>query len=86
MAFTEFKCLEKNRLCKHNSRWVVTSMDAQMHTHFLANLQDLIPTLAAIIIGHKLAKVEIKSCRFARECVSFVHAWMSLYQAGIVFA
>ena len=25
---------------------------------------------------HKLAKVGIKSCKFAMECVSFVHAWM----------
>ena len=32
--------------------------------HSLANLQDLIPTLAAIIIV-----VGIKSCRFAREYV-----------------
>ena len=22
------------------------------------------------------AKVQINSCRFAKECVSFVHAWM----------
>ena len=43
-------------------------------THSVANLQDLIPTLASkfvlpIIIA---AKVGIKSCRFATECVSFV--------------
>ena len=25
---------------------------------------------------HKVAKVEIESSRFARECVSFVHPWM----------
>ena len=49
-------------------------------THSVANLQDLIPTLAAIIIGNTnlLAKVGIKSCRFATECVSFVHVWMQL--------
>ena len=47
-------------------------------THSLANLQDLIPTLAAIANyrQHKLAKVGIKCYGFARECVSFVHAWM----------
>ena len=52
-------------------------MHAQMK-HSIANLQDLIPTLAAIIIDstNYLAKVGIKSCRFAIECVSFVHAWM----------
>ena len=35
-----------------------------------ANLQDLIPTLAVIIKGstNLLAKVGIKSCRFAAEC------------------
>ena len=49
-------------------------------TRSIANLQDSFPTLAAIIIGntYKLAKVGIKSCRFAIECVSFVHAWMQL--------
>ena len=46
----------------------------------VANLQDLIPTLTSkfvlpIIIG---AKVGIKSCRFATECVSFMHVWMQL--------
>ena len=48
--------------------------------HSVANLQDLIPTLAAIIIGNTnlLAKVGIKSCRFATECISFVHVWMQL--------
>ena len=46
--------------------------------HSIANLQDLIPTLAEIIIGNtnQLATVGIKSCRCAIECVSFVHAWM----------
>ena len=49
-------------------------------TDSVANLQDLIPTLAAIIIGNTnlLAKVGIKSCRFATECVSFEHVWMQL--------
>ena len=30
------------------------------------------------------AKVGIKSCRFARECVSFMHG--CTYPAGVVFA
>ena len=36
--------------------------------------------MAAIILGNTnlLAKVGIKSCRFATECVSFVHVWMQL--------
>ena len=45
-------------------------------THSLALLQDLIPTLAASWHSkqkHHAAKVGIKSCRSARECVSFVH-------------
>ena len=33
--------------------------------------------MSAIIIN-LLAKVGIKSCRFATECVSFVHVWMQL--------
>ena len=46
--------------------------------HSVANLQDLIPTLASkfvlpIIIA---AKVGIKSCRFATECFSFMHVCM----------
>ena len=46
--------------------------------HSVAYLQDLIPTWAAIIIGdtYLLAKVGIKSCRYATEYVSFVHVWM----------
>ena len=65
--------------CKHNSSWLASHIHACTNeTHSIANLQDLIPTLAAIIIGNtnKLAKVGFKSCRFAIECVSFVHAWM----------
>ena len=38
-------------------------------TDSLANLQDVFPTLADIIIGNT---TWIKSCRFARECVSLV--------------
>ena len=50
-------------------------------THSEAYLQDLIPILAAIIKGkathsYLLAKVGIKSCRYATECVSYVHVWM----------
>ena len=41
--------------------------------HTLANLQDLIPTLAGLP-----AKVRIKSYRFARECVSFMHSYMDV--------
>ena len=40
-------------------------------TYSLAPLQDLIPT--TFITIHHNAKVGIKSCRYARECVSFVH-------------
>ena len=36
------------------------------------NLQDVIPTLAGII------RSRIKSCRFARECVSFVAIFMDV--------
>ena len=51
-----------------------------MKKYSVANLQDLIPTLASkfvlpIIIA---AKVGIKSCRFATEYFSFVHVWMQL--------
>ena len=47
-------------------------------THSLANLKDVIPTLVIIRNDsqHILAKVGIKSYRFAGECVPFVHAWM----------
>ena len=55
-------------------------------TRSLANIQDLIPSyigwfVLMIIIA---AKVGIKSCRFAGECVLLVHG--SNYPAGIVFA
>ena len=61
--------------CRHNSSWLASYIHACTNeTHFIANLQDLIPTLALPIII--AAKVGIKSCRFAIECVSFVHAWM----------
>ena len=49
-------------------------------TPSLAPLQDLIPTLVNNIHSnsyvHHDAKVEIKSWRGARECVSFVHVCM----------
>ena len=67
--------------CKHNSNWLASYIYACTNeTNSVANLQDLIPTLASkfvmpIIIA---AKVGIKSCRFATECVSFVHVWMQL--------
>ena len=44
-------------------------------TQSLANLQDLI---CINYRQHKVAKVEIKSCRFARECIKFLHTWMQL--------
>ena len=66
----------------NNSNWLASSYihTCTNETHSVANLQDLIPTLAAIIIGNTnlLAKVGIKSCIFATECVSFVHVWMQL--------
>ena len=61
-----------------------------MHKWALANLQELIPTLAAIITDNTnyVAKVEIKSHRFAIEYVLFVYAWMDVtsYPAEIMFA
>ena len=39
--------------CKQNSSWVVSYIHACTNeTHSIANLQDLIPTLTAIIIGN----------------------------------
>ena len=63
------------------SNWLASCIHTYTNeTHSVANLQDLIPTLASkfvlpIIIA---AKVGIKSCRFAIECVSFVYVWMQL--------
>ena len=45
-------------------------------TFSLAPLQDLIPTLASMLF----AKVGIKSCRGARENVSFVHVYTVVTQ------
>ena len=76
MLATIFVCL-----CKHNSIWLANDTYACTNeTHSIANQQDLIPTLASwfvlpIIIA---AKVGIKSCKFAIECVSLVHKWMYL--------
>ena len=67
--------------CRHNSNWLASYIHTCTNeTHSVAYLQDLIPTLASkyvlsIIIA---AKVGIKSCRYATECVSFVHVWMQL--------
>ena len=46
-----------------------------VNTHSLVPLQDLISTLATITFEaiHHATKVGIKSCRGARECISFVH-------------
>ena len=55
--------------------WLASYIHAYTNeTHSIANIQDLIPTLALVVCV--AAKVGIKSCRFAIECVSFVHAWM----------
>ena len=47
-------------------------------TYSLANSQDLIRSYFGSnnFRQHKLTKVEIKSCRFAIECVLFVNVWM----------
>ena len=48
-------------------------------TKYLANLQDLIPTLTDITvsnINHPKYGVKSSSCRFAIECVLLVYAWM----------
>ena len=44
----------------------------------MTNIQDLIPTLALVVCVayNYAAKVGIKSCIFAIECVLFMHAWM----------
>ena len=50
------------------------------HTYTLANLPRFTPYFGSNNYRqHRPAKVGIKSCRSARECVSFVHAWMLLY-------
>ena len=67
--------------CKHNSNWLASCINTCTNEkHSVANLQDLIPTLAAIIIDNTnlLAKVGIKSCRYATECFLFVHVLMQL--------
>ena len=63
----------------HNSSWLPSYIHACTNeTHSIGNLQDLRnPYFGSNNYRqHKLAKVGIKSCRFAIECVSFVHAWM----------
>ena len=74
-------------ICKHNSIWVVTSMHVQSKIHFLVDL--LTPTFSRHNYRqHKLAKVGIQSCRFARELINVFHLCMHgcNYPAGIVFA
>ena len=48
--------------------------------HSLANLQDLIPTILwlAVLLIIVPPNIGIKSCRFVRECASFIHAWVYL--------
>ena len=67
--------------CKYNSSWLASYIHACTNeTLSIANLQDLMSTLALIVCVayNYAAKVGIKSCRFATECVSFVCAWMYL--------
>ena len=62
--------------CKHNSNRLASYIHTCTNeTRSVAYLQDLIPSryVLPIIIA---AKEGIKSCRYATECVSFVHAWM----------
>ena len=63
--------------CKQISSWLVNYIHACTNeTHSIANLQNLTPTLASqfVLPIFIAAKVGIKFCRFAIECVSFVHA------------
>ena len=51
--------------CKHNSSWVASYIHACTNkTHSIANLEDLMPTLARLCCLYILiaAKVKIKSC------------------------
>ena len=63
-------------LLKHNCSWLARAATYSTNeAHSLAYLQDLIPTLAGVYclyIKIMPLKVGIKSCRCARECVSFV--------------
>ena len=58
--------------------WLYPCMHNEMHS--LANVQDLRNPYFGRhdYRHHKLAKVWIKSCRFARECFSHMHAWIYL--------
>ena len=60
----------------HLSGTVYPCMHKINEPHPITNLQDLIPTLALVVVLPIIvaAKVGIKSCRLAIECVSFVHA------------
>ena len=58
--------------------YVYLHMHAQMNTQSLANLQDLIPRHDNR--QHKLTYIGIKCCRFARECISFVLAYVDAIQ------
>ena len=56
-------------------------MHAQMkHILLQIYIQDLIPTLASFFVLPIIisAKLGIKSCRFAIECVSFICACMDI--------
>ena len=59
--------------CKHNSNWLASYIHTCTNeAHSVAYLQDLIPTLAAIIIGNTylLAKLGIKSCQIVKPFLS----------------
>ena len=68
-------------LYEHNSNWLASCIHTCTNEmHSLVYLQDLIPTLASkyVLPIFIAAKVGIKSCRYATECISFVHVWMQL--------
>ena len=63
--------------------------ECRNETQSLTNMQNIISTWLVFLAYTYViipAKVDYKSCSFARECVSFVPAWMELPQMEIVFA
>ena len=71
--------------CKHNSNWLASYIHTCTNeTHSVAYLQDLnlVDIIIIIIIinvlqyRHTNICYRMKLCRYATECVSFVHVWM----------
>ena len=61
--------------CKHNSNWLASLIHTWTNeTHSVVNLQDLIPTLAAIIISNTNLLFLLSTCMISIQFINSIMA------------